>query len=190
MSRGQIRMCGRPRVGVFFFPLKTGGFGPMATGQSNRPVTRYLMPRCAPSAVPGERNGRTSAKSDAFEELFSQVVDADDVEHRSLAPRRSGRLPPTFTLAGPCIGSRGALLASSMQLKNACLPACLPLARPAIFRSPGPSLLRTLGMSRKRRRCIFLSQVLRPRSSFMTLLARHGRTIVPPHLTSLKAAMP
>ncbi len=186
MSLGQIRMCIRPRVGMFVFPLKTGGFGPVATGQSNRPVSRYLMPRRAPSAVPGERNGRTSAKSDAFEELFSQVVDPDNVEHRSLAHPRSGRLPPTFTLAGPCIGSRGALLASSMQLKN----ACLPLARPAIFRSPGPSLLRTLGMSRKRRRCIFLSQVLRPRSSFMTLLARHGRTIVPPHLTSLKAAMP
>ncbi len=170
MSRGQIRMCGRPRVGVFFFPLKTGGFGPMATGQSNRPVTRYLMPRCAPSAVPGQDAWLTPAQSATFEELFSQVVDADDVEHRSLAHPRSGCLSPSLALAGPCAGFRVALLASPNQSQNPC-PA---LVLPAIFRRPEPSL----------------SQDFRPSCRTMTPLVRYGRTILPRHLKSLKAAMP
>lgn len=121
MSLGQIRMCSRPRVGMFFFPLTTGGVGPVATSQPRRPVIRNLMPRCAPSTIPDEWNGLTSAQRDPFEESFSQAVDADNVEHRFLAHRRSGRLSPTFTLAGPGIGSRGALLTSPIQPKNACL---------------------------------------------------------------------
>ena len=185
MSLGQIRMCGRPQVGAAFVQLQIGGFVPAMAGQSRRPVPLNLMPKCAPSAVPGRRYGLTLAARDPFEESFSKVIDADNVEHRPFGHPRSGCLSPTFALAGPCIGFV-ALLASPVQSKN----ACLPLVRSAIFRSPGHFLPRTLGMSRKLRQCALVPQVLRPSIRATTLLARHSRTIVPRYLKPLKAAMP
>lgn len=186
MSLGQIRMCSRPRVGMFFFPLTTGGVGPVATSQPRRPVIRNLMSRCAPSTIPDEWNGLTSAQRDPFEESFSQVIDADKVEHRPFGHPHAGCLSPTLALAGPYIGFRVALLASPNQSKNAC-PSSV---RPVIFRSPWPPLPRTLGMSGKLRQCILVPQVLRQSSRTTTLLVRHGRTIFPRHLKSLKAVMP
>ena len=186
MSLGQIGICSRPGVGMFFFPLKTGSVGPVATSQPRRPVPRYLKTRCASSVIPDERNGLTSAQRGSFEESFSQGVDANNVEHRSLAHRRSGHLSPPLTLAGPGIGSRGALLTSPIHHKKVCLPvACLGVLPKSVQTLP-----QTFGMSRKRCQCILVPQVLRPSSRATTLLARQGRTIVPRHLKSLKAAMP
>ena len=85
MSLGQIRMCDWSAAALCFSPT-VGGSGPALVGRLCRPVIRNLMPRCAPSAVTGERNGHTLARSVPDRVSFIHVADADSVQHRSHSP--------------------------------------------------------------------------------------------------------